>query len=257
MKTKKIKNKKNRKIKKANNTNMKILIILIFVAIFITLMFKQTKEDTKSIEKINLDKTIYLTFDDGPSKWTTQMIDLLKKYNVKATFFITNPEGREEVVKYIEKEGHKIGIHSYSHDYNEIYKNSNNFWNDIEKMNEIIKKITDKKTDIIRFPGGSKNVYAVGEDGQILKKLIEETKNKKYEYFDWNVSAGDGGGVNTDIDYITNNMINGIKNNKTSIVLCHDTYENAVYAIENVIKWAFDNGYNFRVINKNEYVYHF
>ena len=138
MKTKTIKNKKNNK--KTNNSNMKILIILIFAAIFITLMFKQTKEDTKSIEKINLDKTIYLTFDDGPSKWTTQMIDLLKKYNVKATFFITNPAGREDVVKNLEIEGHKIGIHSCSHDYNEIYKNSNTFWNDIEKMNEIIKK---------------------------------------------------------------------------------------------------------------------
>ena len=272
------KNKNNNKAGRQNQNveKKKKTIIIIFALCIIALIytmvrlnmknFNETensveviteKSSEKKDEVLNLNKTVYLTFDDGPTEWTTKIIDVLKRYDVKATFFITNPEGREEIVKNIYKEGHKIGVHSYSHSYSEIYKNRESFWNDVEKMQKEIQDITGEKTDIMRFAGGSKNVLAIGEEENILSKLKREVKSKGYEYFDWNVSAGDGGGALTDIDYITNNMIEGIKRNKTSIVLCHDTYENVVYGIENVIKWCNENEYKFRVIDKDEFIYHF
>ena len=257
--------------RKKGKSSFKIIVVLFFAIIILFFIFKQkdniienghfekiiTETIANKKEDIDLNKTVYLTFDDGPTEWTKKILEVLNKYNIKATFFITNPKGKEEIVKTAYEEGHKIGVHSYSHSYSEIYKNRESFWNDIEKVQKEIQNITGVKTDIMRFAGGSKNTLAIGDEENILSKLKKEVKSKGYEYFDWNVSAGDGGGALTDIDYITNNMIEGIKKNKTSIVLCHDTYENLIYGIENVIKWCNENDYKFRVINKEEFVYHY
>ncbi|MDE6608589.1 MAG: polysaccharide deacetylase family protein [Lachnospiraceae bacterium] len=84
-------------------------------------------EEEENIESVKMRK-VYLTFDDGPSVYTGEILDILKEYDVKATFFVVGKEGEkyEELYKRIVEEGHTLGMHSYSHKYSEIYETEQN-----------------------------------------------------------------------------------------------------------------------------------
>jgi len=197
---------------------------------------------------------IYLTFDDGPGKYTEQILDILDEYGVKATFFVTNQFPKyQSLIKREAKSGHTVAIHTYSHNYEKIYASADAFWEDIEKMNEVIKKQTGKKTNILRFPGGASNTISRFTEG-IMTQLVSDCALKGYQYVDWNVDSADA--ENAGAETIYNNVINGVSNHENSIILMHDVKEATVEALPDIIQWGIDNGYTFKVITAEGYVVH-
>ena len=196
------------------------------------------------------DKVVYLTFDDGPGAYTQQLLDVLDKYNVKATFFVTNasPKYQDMIAKEYAA-GHSIGIHTYSHDYNKIYASEEAYFEDLEAMQDVIVKQTGETTNIIRFPGGSSNTVSDITPG-LMTTLTQEVQNRGYQYFDWNVASGDAGET-TETETVVSNVISGIKQHKVSIVLQHDIKSFSVDAVEEIIQWGLENGYSFLPLHYN------
>jgi peptidoglycan/xylan/chitin deacetylase (PgdA/CDA1 family) len=207
-----------------------------------------TAQRTVVVESVNNGKVIYLTFDDGPSQHTPRLLDILDKYQVKATFFVVNTY----YVKYIEdivERGHTIGVHSATHEFSQIYSSEEAFFADLEKMRNIIYKRTGVYTNLIRFAGGSSNTISKFNPG-IMTRLTKLVGEKGYHYFDWNVESGDAGRVTT-AEAVLENVIKGCKNKKTSIVLQHDSKGYSVDAVEQIIQWGLENGYTFLTLNEN------
>lgn len=198
--------------------------------------------------------TIYLTFDDGPSYLTLEILDILKKEQIKATFFVTNQsDSLNYIIKRAFDEGHTIGLHTYTHNYSYIYSSINNYFIDLEKISNKVYSIIGKKTNIIRFPGGSSNTVSINYSKGIMSKLTNDVVNKGYNYFDWNVDADDAGAAFADSNKIYSNVVNNLSHYKTNIVLMHDSYgHNATRdALMRIIEYAKNNGYSFSNINSN------
>ena len=192
-------------------------------------------------------KTIYLTFDDGPSKYTSDLLDILNKYNVKATFFVVNSYYNDILPRIVE-EGHALAIHSYTHDYGNIYSSVDNYFADLEKIQNLIYDKTGVITNLVRFPGGSSNTVSKKYMTGIMTTLTKEVEARGFKYFDWNVSSGDAGEVTTS-DAVFNNVTSGIEKCKVPIVLQHDTKKFSVEAVERIILWAQEKGYTFDVLS--------
>ena len=191
------------------------------------------------------DKVVYLTFDDGPGPYTQELLNVLDRYNVKATFFVTN--GKPDYQNLIAEEasrGHTVAIHSASHDYSRIYQSVDAYFDDLNEMNNIIFTQTGKYADIIRFPGGSSNTVSRSYCEGIMSQLVCAVEAKGFRYCDWNVSSGDAGSANTASQVICN-VINGIKGRNISIVLQHDIKKFSVDAVEEIIQWGLSEGYTF------------
>ena len=199
----------------------------------------------------NGKKIIYLTFDDGPSKYTRQLLDILDKYNVKATFFVV---GRNtSIIKEEYERGHTIGVHSLTHEWS-IYKSLDAYLDDFNKMNAIIEKQTGSKSMIFRFPGGSSNSVSKRYATGIVKKIADYMTNAGYVYFDWNVSAGDASS-NTG-EQVYKSVVNGVKNCTKCVILMHDSKQKTVNQVENIIKTFIDRGYEFRTLDTNGPIVH-
>ncbi len=166
-------------------------------------------------------KTVYLTFDDGPSLYTNEILDILAKYQVKATFFVigkTDDESKE-IYKRIVNEGHTLGMHSFSHQYNKIYNSLEDFDKDFTKLRNLLYDTTGYKPTIYRFPGGSDNM--VNKHG--MDEFIRYLNKNSIVYYDWNVVNGDATGVEYTQKQLIQNVLSGVKTKKTSIVLMHDS----------------------------------
>ena len=209
---------------------------------------------TRNVKILDKEKnigTIYLTFDDGPSNNTSKILDILKKEDIKATFFLVNfNSSYNPVVKRIYDEGHSIGIHSYTHNYKLIYSSVNAYFDDLNKMNDKIKTITGSDTKLLRFPGGSSNTISSFNKG-IMTTLVKEVTNAGYHYFDWNVDSSDAWSARNSND-VYNNVINNLKKG-TNIVLMHDlsSNEKTINILEKIIKDAKEKGYIFENITMN------
>lgn len=194
-------------------------------------------------------KTIYLTFDDGPGKYTEDLLDILDEYGVKATFFVTNQNpDYNYVIREIAERGHSIGIHTYSHDYKDIYSSVSAYFNDLERMQQIIKEQTGFTTSLVRFPGGSSNTISKCYSQGIMTELASELNERNMQYFDWNVSSGDAGEVCTP-DAVYRNVINGISGKDKPVVLQHDIKGFSIEAVGRIIEWGMDNGYTFSALH--------
>lgn len=187
-------------------------------------------------------KVIYLTFDDGPGPYTRQLLDVLKKYNVKATFFVISTK-YFDVVKDIVNEGHSIGIHCYTHDYKKIYASEDAYFKDLHKIQNKIEEYTGVRTTLVRFPGGSSNTASRFNKG-IMTRLAKSLNDMGYQYFDWNVDSYDAGGAK-DSDSVVELVTRGVQEQKVSIVLQHDIKQFSVEAVEEIIVWALNHGYRF------------
>lgn len=197
----------------------------------------------------NNGKIIYLTFDDGPNSNTKKILEILDKYQVKATFFVTNQfSNYQYLIEDIYKKGHAIGIHTYSHNYKKIYKSEEAFFEDLYKIDEIIYKYTNTHTKLTRFPGGSSNTISKFNKG-IITRLSKQLQEKGYVYFDWNVDSKDTSTTNS--QKIANNVINGIKNKSKSVVLMHDIKPANGQALEKIITYALSNGYTFLPLDES------
>ena len=192
---------------------------------------------------VSTGKVIYLTFDDGPSNYTDELLDILAKYDVKATFFVVNT-GAIAITSRMAAEGHTVAIHSATHNYSYIYANEDNYYADLYKMQGIIAEYTGITSYLVRFPGGSSNTVSRRYNKGIMTRLTQSLKDNGYKYFDWNVDSNDAGGASTS-DEVFRNVVNGVSGRKTAIVLQHDTQLFSVNAVERIIIWGLANGYTF------------
>ena len=193
------------------------------------------------------ENTVYLTFDDGPTSLTPQVLNILRDHDVKATFFVVYRQGDEAASLYrrIVDEGHALAAHSASHDYRIIYQSVEAFLDDFAILSDMLEEVTGVKPEIFRFPGGSINTY----NRMIYQELISEMLRRGYSYFDWNVSSGSSTNTATR-DSIYSNVMRGISNKQQAIVLMHDAGTSAtVAALPNIINSLKSSGYKFEVLH--------
>lgn len=177
------------------------------------------QEDASDEEDVPVRK-VYLTFDDGPSSNTDNILDILDTYGVKATFFVTGKEGAKAEASYrrIVEEGHTLGMHSYTHDYSVIYASEEAFMEDMEKLQRYLYDVTGVQSTYIRFPGGSSNKVSDVD----MRLLITDVHEAGMEYFDWNVSSQDASSKPLTKEEILDNCLNSIERFQNCIILMHD-----------------------------------
>lgn len=177
-------------------------------------------EESSGQEEIH---KVYLTFDDGPSIYTNDILDILDSYNVKATFFVVGKEetNAEEALQRIVDEGHTLGMHSYSHKYKELYESMDSFTQDFARIRDYIYQATGVESVCYRFPGGSSNTVSEID----MHDFIDYLDSQGVEYYDWNVSSGDGGSMKLSTDTLLENCTKDIDTRDTSIILLHDSAE--------------------------------
>lgn len=199
-------------------------------------------------------KTVYLTFDDGPSyNITDKVLDVLKEKEVKATFFIIGNKikGREKILKRIYDEGHCIGLHSYTHVTRKIYSNENAFIKEMDDTRDEVKRVLGITPTAIRFPTGSKP--------HLNKNFLEELHAHNYKVYDWNASLPDG--INCDIkpdkliQYATKVIA---RSPKVFLLLhCDQCNKNTSEALPKIIDYYKENGYEFKTIDDNTDEFYF
>ncbi len=204
-------------------------------------------------------KTCYLTFDDGPSDNTLEILKILKKYDAKATFFVIGTNSKLDYLTEIEKGGHAIGLHSNTHNYSKIYSSRTAFFKDINALSAKIEKKVGIKPMIMRFPGGSNNTVSKNYKKGIMTDLTTQVKIKGYAYFDWNVDSGDASGNNVPAKTIINNVLKQAKNKNSICVLMHDTGAKGttVKALPGILEGLKKQGYKFEVLTEESYGYHY
>lgn len=201
-------------------------------------------------------KTIYLTFDDGPSEGVTpKILEILRKNKVPATFFILDYGDNEEkkrLLKTAISEGHTIGIHGYSHDYDEIYKSVPDYMENVSKLDKKIQRDLDYKPFVMRFPGGSSNTVSVSLKKGIMSELVKKVQEEGYYYSDWNVDSTDASGNNIDKNTIISSVEKNCSKKGYNIVLMHDTdaKRTTAEALPEIIKWAKKEGYTFKAMER-------
>lgn len=187
-------------------------------------MAEAKKDDLLSdgifVEEKQVERRAYLTFDDGPSEHTDQILDILKEKGVKATFFVVGKEGEEARKRYqrILEEGHSLGMHSYSHDYSDIYASLENYKADLLKLQDYLYEVTGEKIKIYRFPGGSSNSVS-----QIpVEECIAFLKEEGIQYYDWNASSEDAVTVNASCSQLNQNILQDALRYENTMILMHD-----------------------------------
>lgn len=178
-------------------------------------------------------KTMYLTFDDGPSvENTAAVLDILKAHDIKATFFLVgeNVKRHPEMARRIVEEGHTVGIHCYRHDYNEVYASVDAYLEDFQKAYDIILETTGVEVQLFRFPGGSINSY----NKEVYEDIITEMTEKGYIYFDWNGSLEDAVKHSTP-EQLVENGVQSTHGRKKVVMLCHDIVYNTTQCLEDLL----------------------
>ena len=205
-----------------------------------------TPADDGKVNVTGKGGVIYLTFDDGPSRHTSRLLDILDKYDIKATFFVVNTD-HISTVSRIAEEGHTVAIHTATHTFKEIYASEEAYFADLETIQAQIEKYSGETPTLLRFPGGSSNTVSKRYNKGIMTRLTAMVEEKGYTYFDWNVDSDDAGGATT-AQQVYNNVVNGVAKRKTSVVLLHDIKGYTVDAIEDIIIWGQANGYTFKAL---------
>lgn len=185
-------------------------------------------DSVKPIIHIKEKKLAYLTFDDGPSNITDNILETLEAENIKATFFVIGCTIKEEEEEYLRKmveKGHTVGIHTYSHDYKKIYSSVEAYLEDFNKAFQLIYDITGVQPKIFRFPWGSANGY----NKHIKEELVAEMERRGFTFYDWTVSAEDSIGRPTEYR-ILHNIMKDLDRQKNPIILLHDASVNKLTA---------------------------
>lgn len=212
-------------------------------------------------ENVKERKTIYLTFDDGPSMDVTpEILDILKENDVKATFFILNyGEKSIPILQRMVREGHTIGIHGYSHDYAEIYASEDAFMENVQKLHDKILEDVGYEASLVRFPGGSSNTVSAKYKKGIMTKLTKRLKKEGWRYLDWNVSTGDAEGSDIPSSQLVDAVKRELNPERANVVLLHDTSskQSSADALQEIIDYGIENGYTFcPVTESTEMVHH-
>lgn len=207
-------------------------------------------------------KFAYLTFDDGPSANTDQILNVLRDYGVKGTFFVIGSETEygKHLYKRIVEEGHAIALHSYDHSYANVYQSEEAFMESMYSLRDLIKEVTGVTTDILRFPGGSNTGYAKKYGGAgLARALVNRIHREGMQYFDWNVSSQDATKVLVDTETIIQSTLRGASGRDQAIVLMHDApaKTTTVEALPAIIEGLQKQGYTFEVLKRDTPPAHF
>ena len=185
-----------------------------------------------------------------------RLLDILEKYNVKATFFVTNQSAPyASVMKRIVDDGHSIGIHTYTHEYKDIYSSKEAFFEDFNAIRQLIYDETGVWSTLSRFPGGSGGRISATYCPGIMTELAQILTDMGIQYFDWNVSSEDTG-ENKTAEAVYEAVIAGIQKRNVSCVLQHDIKSYSVTAVEAIIQWGLANGYTFLPLEASSPVFH-
>ncbi|MCR5824975.1 MAG: polysaccharide deacetylase family protein [Oscillospiraceae bacterium] len=196
-----------------------------------------------------VENAIYLTFDDGPSERTDEILDTLAEKGVHATFFVvgqSDPDNLERMQRIV-AEGHTIGMHSYTHDYNKVYASVEGFLEEFYRCFCQIRDVTGVTPTVFRCPGGSINGY----DGGFYQEILSEMIRRGFVPYDWNVSSEDAATNRTlPVETLVDNVVRNSTGKFRSIVLFHDSASKttSAQAIGPVIDQLRANGYTFERI---------
>ncbi|WP_026884459.1 polysaccharide deacetylase family protein [Clostridium akagii] len=236
----------------------KRLLICIFSTIMLISALNITADATisKPLKGLNTyiedanhgNKVIYLTFDDGPSDPITgKVLDILKENNVKATFFVIGNQipGLEDVLQRTHKEGHSIGLHTYTHKFKRIYSSSDNLVKEMNLCQAEINNVVGVSPNIIRFPGGSKK--------HLNYNLLNRLHSSNFKIYDWNMETLDGINPKLSPYKIYKDATNNSENLSTIVLLLHCDYmhKNTCLALPKIIKYYKDHGYKFQPITND------
>lgn len=206
-------------------------------------LYPEMRVDTVSEYVQQPEKTAYLTFDDGPSANTYRILDALKESGQKATFFIVakNIPGHEDALKRMVNEGHTVAIHTYSHDYREIYGSVEAFLEDFNRAYTAIYEACGVRPTLFRFPGGSVNAY----NRSIYQPLIAEMLRRGFVYYDWSVSSEDAAGKNYSPEQLTEFVMEGTAGLSRPVILMHDAGDkgSTASAVPGMIRQLIEAGY--------------
>lgn len=200
-------------------------------------------------------KNCYITFDDGPTKEVTpQVLEILKKYDVKATFFTLGKmlEENRDLAEQVVAEGHLLANHSYSHDYEKLYASSESFMDEIERTQALIDEISGGDSfKLIRFPGGSHNAGSYAAAKQTYKQVL---KDKGYYYVDWNCLNGDAEASLRSPEQLVA-RVKETAIGKNLVILMHDatTKKTTPQALGEIIEYLDEQGYKFKRLDEVDY----
>lgn len=213
-----------------------------------------TEKDNKSRQDtVMTGKTVYLTFDDGPTALTPRVLEILNHYDINASFFVIGKmlERNPEIAMETLEAGNAVLPHSYSHDY-AIYSTFDSFYEDFDRARKTYEEILGKPAPVLfRFPGGSGNHSSFEYGGEaFMPALTEDIIDKGYYYIDWNVTAGDTGPDASDSEKMLSNVLEGIKGKDTAVVLFHDVTKNELLLeiLPKIIETLMAEGYNFKTL---------
>lgn len=201
------------------------------------------------------EKWVCLTFDDGPSKTTPDVLAALNTAGVHGTFFVVATDYNEKYLPLLTEAaaaGHQIALHSASHEYSDIYQSSDAYWEDIALLKERIAPYVDVESiRYLRFPGGSTNTVSRRYGGrELMKQLKSEVEQKGWQWVDWNVCAEDAVGGHPSADTIYRNVVHETGEQTHCVVLMHDSSSTrtTAEALPDIIQWYADNGYTFLTV---------
>lgn len=193
--------------------------------------------------------TIYFTFDDGPSQYTYSMLEYMRKNNAKGTWFVvpSRTDFCYERLRAIANDGHTIGVHSATHEYETIYASVEAFLEDFHEAWDIVRDATGQTPQIFRFPGGSKNDF----NEETRDAIIKEMTRRGFRFYDWNVESGDVNQATWDQMY--NSIPRDCHALKRPVILMHDSAgtPNAVYVLDDVLRVLAEEGYKFDAIHND------
>ncbi|GBF76658.1 hypothetical protein PA598K_05139 [Paenibacillus sp. 598K] len=183
---------------------------------------------------------MYLSFDDGPSEWTPQVLDILQEEQVSATFFVlgSQAERRGETIRRIVREGHALGNHTYNHKYDELYSSFDGLWQQVERTGRILAELTGSEPALMRAPGGT--------HGHFDAFYYYYLERAGYTVYDWNVDSGDSRRRGVPAADILANVKAGKLQHEVH-VLMHDSagHGETVKALPDIIAYYKAKGYRF------------
>ena len=209
-----------------------------------TMAEKKSKQEIFTPQRI-----MYITFEDGPGLYTQDILYILDRYDVKATFFVTGMDQEyTHLLKDIQQNGHAVGLHSFSHDEQEIYRDVDAYFNDLGKISALVKKETSDVSKLIRFPMDSSMTVSTKQEN-MSARLMKHCENLGFSFYNWNVDSEDEN-PNTSKDQIYKNVIDNIKGKEEVVLRLHDGSDNknTMLALDEILKELIRQGWEFRIL---------
>jgi len=195
-------------------------------------------------------KQAFLTFDDGSSEYTRDILQVLAKYNIKATFFVngTHLVAPKTINQEIVAAGHALANHTFTHNYSNIYASPEAFLADVNQLEELLIKETGLTTRILRFPGGSNNTVADKNGPGTMDAIKAAVTEKGYVFYDWNVYPGDS---DTPPQIMVQRALSQATGKETAIILLHDHRKRpeTLQALPKMIEGLQAQGFKFYALN--------